>query len=66
MVPPTRHSLGPRDAVRRYLGLVSPVCCVGAERVEPRSGPLGQECIYLFLLHLKVRTSFFEVLIIGP
>ena len=28
----TRHSLGPRDVVRRYLGLVSPVCCGRAAR----------------------------------
>ena len=61
VVPPTRHSLGPRDAVRRYLGLVSPVCCGCDVRVEPRSGPLGQDGIdYFFLL------SHLTVLIIGP
>ena len=59
MVPPTRHTLGPRDAVRRYLGLVSPVCCGCDVRVEPRSGPLGQDGIdYFFLLsHLTVPLS---------
>ena len=61
MVPPTRHTLGPRDAVRRYLGLVSPVCCGCDVRVEPRSGPLGQDGIdYFFLL------SHLTVLFIGP
>ena len=56
VVPPTRHTLGPRDAVRRYLGLVSPVCCGCAVRVEPRSGPLGQDGIDFFFLlsHLTV------------
>ncbi len=48
VVPSTRHTLGPRDAVRRYLGLVSPVCCGCAVRVEPRSGPLGQDGIDFF------------------
>ena len=61
VVPSTRHTLGPRDAVRRYLGLVSPVCCGCDVRVEPRSGPLGQDGIdYFFLL------SHLTVLFIGP
>ena len=53
----TRHSLGPRDVVPRYLGLVSPVCCAGAVRVERRFGPLGQDCIYFSLLHPDTPTS---------
>ena len=56
VVPPTQHTLGPRDAVRRYLRLVSPVCCGRDARVEPRNGHFGQDVIiFIFLLsHLKV------------
>ena len=56
MVPHTQHTLGPRDAVRRYLRLVSPVCCGRDARVEPRNGHFGQDVIiFIFLLsHLKV------------
>ena len=46
VVPSTRHTLGPRDAVRRYLGLVSPVCCGCDVRVEPRIGHFGHYYIY--------------------
>ena len=48
MVPPTQHTLGPRDAVRRYLRLVSPVCCGRDARVEPRNGHFGQDVIIFF------------------
>ena len=57
VVPSTQHTLGPRDAVRRYLRLVSPVCCGRDARVEPRNGHFGQDFIiyFIFLLpHLKV------------
>ena len=53
VVPSTRHTLGPRDAVRRYLGLVSPVCCGCDVRVEPRSGPLGQDGIDYFFFYYR-------------
>ena len=56
MVPSTQHTLGPRDAVRRYLRVVSPVCCGCDVRVEPRIGHFGQDVIDFFFLlsHLTV------------
>ena len=61
VVPSTRHTLGPRDAVRRYLGLVSPVCCGCDVRVEPRSGPLGQDGIdYLFFFTIAPYGAYYR------
>ena len=48
VVPSTQHTLGPRDAVRRYLRVVSPVCCGCDARVEPRNGHFGQDVIIFF------------------
>ena len=61
MVPPTRHTPGPGDAVRRYLRLVSPVCCGRDGFVEPRIGPLGQDGIDYFFFTIAPYGAF-----VGP